>query len=93
MAHVPYRSVRLPCKFSKACEKLMDGINNVIFYSDNLLIHSQTHKHHLKTLEANLKRLEENNTRINLLKCLFGNLELSYLRFSLKPEGNKSGKN
>jgi hypothetical protein len=74
-------------------EKLMNRINYVIVYINDFLIHSQTHKHHLKTLEANSKRLEENNKKVNLLKCLFGSLELSYHGSSLKPEGNKSGKN
>jgi hypothetical protein len=33
-----------PASFQRLMEKLMDGIDNVIVYIDNLLTHSKTHE-------------------------------------------------
>ena len=70
----------------------MEGIDNVIVYIDDLLIHSQTHEQHLASLETVMTRLEENNIKVNLSKCFFGNTEVSYLCFRLTPHGIKPGK-
>jgi hypothetical protein len=40
-----------------------------------------------------LERLQQNHLKINLEKCIFGNKEVSYLGFTLTPEGIKPGKN
>ena len=66
---------------------------NVIVYIDDLLIHSDTHEQHLQILEQVLERLQQNHLKINLEKCIFGNKEVSYLGFTLTPEGIKPGKN
>ncbi len=51
------------------------------------------HEDHLKVLDQVLDRLQTNNLKINLDKCFFGNKEVSYLGFTLTPEGIKPGKN
>jgi hypothetical protein len=40
-----------------------------------------------------LARLHKNHLKINLEKCVFGNKEVSYLGFTLTPEGIKPEKN
>ncbi len=40
-----------------------------------------------------LERLQQNHLKINLEKCIFGNKDVSYLGFTLTPEGIKPGKN
>jgi hypothetical protein len=40
-----------------------------------------------------LERLQQNHLKINLEKCIFGNKEVSYLGFTLTPEGIKPSKN
>jgi hypothetical protein len=40
-----------------------------------------------------LERLQQNHLKINLEKCIFRNKEVSYLGFTLTPEGIKPGKN
>jgi hypothetical protein len=73
-------------------EKLMDGIDNVIVYIDELLIHSKTHEHHIQILDFVMTRLAENNMKINVKKCFFGNTEVNYLGFRLTPQGIKPDK-
>jgi hypothetical protein len=74
-------------------EGVLRNLQNVIIYIDDLLIHSDTHERHLQTLEQVLQRLQQNHLKINLKKCIFGNKEVSYLGFTLMPEGIKPGKN
>jgi len=74
-------------------EGVLWNISNVIVYIDDLLIRTKTHEDHVKVLEQVLQRLHSHNLKINLEKCFFGNKEVSYLGFTLTPEGIKPGKN
>jgi Reverse transcriptase (RNA-dependent DNA polymerase) len=82
-----------PASFQRLMEGVLRNISNVIFYIDDLLVHTNTHEDHVKVLEQVLQRLHSNNLKINLDKCFFGNKEVSYLGFTLTPEGIKPGKN
>ena len=74
-------------------EGVLRNISNVIVYIDDLLVHTNTHEDHVKVLEQVLQRLHSHNLKFNLDKCFFGNKEVSYLGFTLTPEGIKPGKN
>jgi hypothetical protein len=81
-----------PASFQRLMEGVLRNISNVIVYIDDLLVHTQNHEDHLKVLDQVLTRLHTNNLKINLDKCFFGNKEVSYLGFTLTPEGIKPGK-
>jgi hypothetical protein len=82
-----------PASFQRLMEGVLRNISNVIVYIDDLLVHTNTHEEHVKVLEQVLQRLHSHNLKINLDKCFFGNKEVSYLGFTLTPEGIKPGKN
>jgi hypothetical protein len=82
-----------PASFQRLMEGVLRNISNVIVYIVNLLVHSDTHKKHLEVLEQILTRLHKNHLKINFEKCIFRNKEVSYLGFTLMPEGIKRGKN
>ncbi len=82
-----------PDSFQCLMEGVLRNISNVIVYIDDLLVHTQNHDDHLKVLDQLLNRLHTNNLKINLEKCFFGNKQVSYLGFTLTPEGIKPGKN
>jgi hypothetical protein len=82
-----------PASFQSLMEGVFRKISNVIVYIDDLLVHTQNHEDHLKVLVQVLDRLQTNNLKINLDKCFFGNKEVSYLGFTLTPEGIKPGEN
>jgi hypothetical protein len=73
-------------------EKLMDGIDNIIVYIDDILIQSKSHEHHLQILDIVMTHLSENNMKIKVTKCFFGNTEVNYFGFRLTPQGIKPGK-
>ncbi len=82
-----------PASFQHLMEGVLRNISNVIVYIDDLLVHTKNHDDHLKVLEQVLQRLHSYNLKINPDKCYFGNKEVSYLGFTLTPEGIKPGKN
>jgi hypothetical protein len=73
-------------------EKVVQGIQNVLVYIDDLLLHSGHHPEHLKLLDEVLFRLVHNGIKMNLKKCIFGSPEVTYLGFQLTREGIKPGK-
>jgi hypothetical protein len=90
---LPMGLLGCPASFQRLMEGVLRNISNVIVYIDDLLVHTQNHEDHLKVLDQVLERLETNNLKINRDKCFFGNKEVSYLGFTLTPEGIKPGKN
>jgi hypothetical protein len=74
-------------------EGVLREITNVLVYIDDLLVHNDTQEKHLEVLDKVLAHLHKNHLKINLEKCVFRNKEVSYLGFTLTPEGIKPGKN
>jgi hypothetical protein len=70
-------------------EQVLRGLQNILMYIDNVLIHTDTHEKHLEALEQVLMRLHQHHLKINLDKCLFGDKQVSYLGFTLTPDGIK----
>jgi len=64
-----------------------------LVYIDDLLGHTDTQEKHLEILDQVVPRLHKNHLKINLEKCVLRNKEVSYLGFTLTPEGIKPGKN
>ncbi len=81
-----------PASFQRLMEGVLRDIPNVLVYIDDLLVHTDTHEKHLQVLDQVLARLHKNHLKINLEKCVFGNKEVSYLGFTLTPEGIKRAK-
>ena len=82
-----------PASFQRLMETVLLNVKNVLVYIDDLLIHTSTHEEHLQVLEKVFQRLEQNHLKVNLDKCFFGNQEVSYLGFTLTPQGIKPGRN
>jgi Reverse transcriptase (RNA-dependent DNA polymerase)/RNase H-like domain found in reverse transcriptase len=82
-----------PASFQSLMEGVLRDIPNVLVYIDDLLVHTDTHEKHLQVLDQVLAWLNKNHLKINLEKCVFGNKEVSYLGFTLTPDGINPGKN
>jgi hypothetical protein len=80
-----------PASFQRLMEQVLRGLQNILIYIDDVLIHTDTHEKHLEALEQVLMRLHQHHLKINLNKCLFGDQQVSYLGFTLTPEGIKPG--
>ena len=80
-----------PSSFQRLMEAVVKGIQDVIVYIDDLLLHSKNHGDHLILLDQVLQRLIQHGIKINLDKCVFGSKNVSYLGFQLTEEGIKPG--
>jgi Reverse transcriptase (RNA-dependent DNA polymerase) len=80
-----------PASFQRLMEQVLRGLQNILIYFDDVLIHTDTHEKHLEALEQVLRRLHQHHLKIKLDKCLFGDKQVSYLGFTLTPEGIKPG--
>jgi hypothetical protein len=79
-----------PASFQRLMEQVLRGLQNILIYIDNVLIHTDTHEKHLEALEQVLMRLHQHHLKINLDKCLLDK-QVSYLGFTLTPDGIKPG--
>jgi Reverse transcriptase (RNA-dependent DNA polymerase)/Cobalamin-independent synthase, N-terminal domain len=81
-----------PASFEQLMEQVSTmGIQNVLIYIDDTLVHTDTHEKHLQVLEQVFTKLQKNHLKINLDKCFFGDDQVSYLEFTKTPSGIKPG--
>ena len=73
--------------FSKLMDIVLENINNVLNYIDDILTHSKTHTEQLQALEKVFIRLRRFGLKINPQKCLFGLSKVSYLGFEIDEHG------
>jgi len=82
-----------PASFARIMDKIMEDLDHVITYIDDVLIHSQDHDSHLIHLDQAFMRLEANNLKINLAKCEIMRNSVAYLGFTISHLGVLPGKN
>jgi hypothetical protein len=68
---IPMGLLGCPASFQRLMEQVLQGLQNVLIYINNVLIHTDTHERHLEALEQVLLRLHRNHLKINLDKYLF----------------------
>jgi hypothetical protein len=81
-----------PASFQRLMEHVLDGVQNILIYIDDVIIHTASHEQHLNVLDQTLAKLERHGLKINLDKCYFGNRQVAYLGFTLTPTGIEPGK-
>ncbi|GFO16098.1 Pol polyprotein [Plakobranchus ocellatus] len=64
-------------------KKLLCGMDNVVDYIDDLLVHTEIWEAHVKTLSELFKRLQEANFTVRPVKCLLGSRTVDFLGHSL----------
>ncbi len=79
-----------PSAFQRLLELVVKGIDNVVVYIDDLIIHSKTHEQHLESSDKVFTLLAAHNLRVNLKKYVFGSSETSYLGVRLTKKRNYS---
>jgi len=76
-----------PSSFARLMDHIMTGIPGVLTYLDDVLIHSPDYSTHLQDLTQCLTRLKQFGLKVNLKKCAFAAEKISYLGFTLTPQG------
>ena len=63
--------------FQRMMEAIMKGLEGIIVYIDNLLVHLDIHDKQVQILEQLFKQFVQNAIKVNLDKYIFGNKNIS----------------
>ncbi len=81
-----YKFMRLPFGihsasevFHKRMSQIVDGVEGVVSYIDDILVSGRTKEEHDNRLRQILERLRQNNVKLNKSKCKFAQQEIQYL--------------
>ena len=84
---MPFGIKTAPQVFQKVMDKLLQGIENVVCYIDDILIWSSSAGEHYAILEKVLRRLSDHNVRARLAKCSFLKDSIDYLGHRVDRQG------
>ena len=81
-----YRYTRLPfgiapahAVFQRTMDTVLQGIPNVLYYLDDILIIGLTQKEHFQNVQVVLKRLQYHGITVKAERCAFNNDSVGYL--------------
>lgn len=83
----PFGIASIPAKFQKIMESLLEGIQGVAVFIDDILITGKDRIEHLKRLDEVLAVLNAAGLKISFNKCQFFMDQVSYLGFIISKEG------
>ena len=73
--------------FQKTMDTILQGIDGVMCYVDDILVTGGTEKEHLERLGEVLRRLQAHGVRMKLSKCSFLKSSVEYLGHRVNAEG------
>ena len=83
----PFSITSAPGVFQRTMDNLLQGLQHVTVYIDNILITGTTDEQHLETLNEVLTRLETAWMRLKKEKCVFMTPEVVYLGHCISKDG------
>ena len=84
---LPFGVSNAPAIFQRSMETLLQGLNGVSVYLDDILVTGSTHENHLHNLTAVLEQIEQAGLRFNCSKCFFLQPRLEYLGHVIDEAG------
>ncbi len=84
---LPYGISSAPSIFQAAMEQVLQGIDGVLCYLDDILITGSTEQEHLNRLDMVLNRLEAHGLRLKVSKCSFLQPRVEYLGHMIDEQG------
>ena len=76
---LPFGIASAPALFQRVMDQILQGIEKVTFYLDNILITGNSDEEHLKNLSEVLQRLQIHGICLKLDKCRFMEDSVEYL--------------
>ena len=86
---LPFGIASAPAIFQRVIEGLLQGIEGVVTYLDDVLISGSSEEQHLVALEEVLSRLEKAGLRVRSKKCEFMRTSITYLGHQIDELGLK----
>ena len=84
---LPFGVASAPAIFQRAMDMILQGVQGVICYIDDILIAGSTSEEHLQKLEEVLQRLKAHGVRLKKEKCAFMRNSVEYLGHVVNAEG------
>ena len=84
---MPFRVASAPSIFQRTMDNLLQGLEHVVVYIDDILITGRTEEQHLRTLDKVLQILEDGGMCLKKEKCIFMVHSMEYLGHSICKEG------
>ena len=84
---LPFGISSAPEIFQRVIESLLQGIEGVVVYLDDILVSGSSEEEHLRALEAVLSRLDSAGLRVKKIKCEFMQQSVTYLGHRIDSEG------
>ena len=85
--HLPFGIASAPAIFQRTMETILQGLEHVQCYIDDILITGSNEEEHLHNLEEVLKRLSQYGIRVKEDKCAFFKDKVEYLGHQISSEG------
>lgn len=85
--YLPFGLCSSPGIFQAFMCKILNNIDNIIVYQDDLLILSRTVSEHYRTLHKVLSTLKEAGIKLNIKKCAFFSSSVTYLGHVFDRDG------
>ena len=84
---LPFGVSSAPAIFQRTMESLLQGMDQVVVYIDDILIAGRTQAEHLKKLDEVMQRLREAGMHLKKEKCRFLQPSVEYLGHRISKEG------
>ena len=84
---LPYGIASSPGIFQRAMDSLLQGIEGVVTYIDDVLVTGPDDNSHIATLDEVMSRLEKANLRLQKAKCSFMRDSVEYLGYKIDANG------
>ena len=68
---LPFGVASAPSVFQKATDQILQGIDDILCYLDDILVSGKTEKEHLENLQKVFQRLQEHGLHVKKSKCSF----------------------
>ena len=84
---LPFGVASAPALFQRTMDTILQGLDGVICYIDDILISGKTEEEHLEILRKVLQRLKEHGIRLKKSKCEFLKPSVQYLGHRIDADG------
>ncbi len=84
---LPFGITTAPEYFQRMMTTILQGVENVVCFLDDILISAETKEQHDTTLRIVLQRLKKAGVTLNESKCAFGKREVSFLGHIVSGDG------
>ncbi|KAG0420286.1 Retrovirus-related Pol polyprotein from transposon 17.6, partial [Dictyocoela roeselum] len=84
---MPFGLSNAPATFQKAMYKILENIEVVVTYMDDILLFSTTMKEHILLVDTVLQKLIDSGVSINFEKCAFAKKETEFLGHRINEDG------